>query len=567
MCVCFLICGTCFADTLTVNHDGSGDYTAIGDALADAEFGDTIDIAFGVYSENIILPDGVKLIGQVIGSEPNDTIIDGTLMGTVIAVSGAGPTTLIQGLTIRNGSGTLVEEEPNPPTIIGGAILLNGSSPQISNCIIEGSSADMGGGLAGMNNSDPSIDGCSFRNNTANLYGGAIALYDSGPLIENCTIYSNTSSNDGGGVYAMTGSSPIFRNCIIEGNHAEDDGGGVYSFSYSQTTVEKCVFRANTSGDKAGAFYSDEYDESLLTGCLIIENEADNYGGAAYAFDHSDITFLNCRLLGNLCNNSGGGVRLYSDSSITAVNCEFHWNHVWGWGGAIECYGSSTADITNCTFLHNFAMVGGGIALRDDSSATINNSIFWDNNTSGNGDQLSAKSSELSIAFSVVEDGLAYIYNEDGLAVINYDEQSVLTDDPLVVDGNGPDDSFGTEDDNPRLQADSPCIDTGSDDAVPVGILTDPDGIIRIADGDCDGSLCVDIGAYEFNHADKGDFDGHCDTNLVDFTILAETWLGEPGDLRWNPACNIADSSEDTIDLLDLSLFIENWLWDGQLQE
>jgi hypothetical protein len=61
--------------------------------------------------------------------------------------------------------------------------------------------------------------------------------------------------------------------------------------------------------------------------------------------------------------------------------------------------------------------------------------------------------------------------------------------DPLFVDAEGGD--F-------RLQSTSPCIDTGSNDAVPSGVTTDLDGNSRIVDGNGDTTATVDMGAYEF---------------------------------------------------------------------
>jgi hypothetical protein len=49
-----------------------------------------------------------------------------------------------------------------------------------------------------------------------------------------------------------------------------------------------------------------------------------------------------------------------------------------------------------------------------------------------------------------------------------------------------------------HLQSTSPCIDAGSNAAVPSGVTTDLDGDPRIVDGpDADSIATVDMGAYE----------------------------------------------------------------------
>ena len=48
-----------------------------------------------------------------------------------------------------------------------------------------------------------------------------------------------------------------------------------------------------------------------------------------------------------------------------------------------------------------------------------------------------------------------------------------------------------------HLQAGSPCIDAGSNNAVPIVVATDLDANPRIVDGDADDVATVDMGAYE----------------------------------------------------------------------
>ena len=67
--------------------------------------------------------------------------------------------------------------------------------------------------------------------------------------------------------------------------------------------------------------------------------------------------------------------------------------------------------------------------------------------------------------------------------------------------------------------------------------------------------------AYVFGPTEQtGDFDDNCDVDFGDFAILALAWLTEPGDMQWNPTCDISDPSDDVIDMLDLDVFTDNWL-------
>ena len=69
--------------------------------------------------------------------------------------------------------------------------------------------------------------------------------------------------------------------------------------------------------------------------------------------------------------------------------------------------------------------------------------------------------------------------------------------DPLFVDADGPDDIPGTEDDDLRLSAGSPCINTGDPDFVPEPDETDIDGDARVI------GPGVDIGADEVSRLSR----------------------------------------------------------------
>ncbi len=116
---------------------------------------------------------------------------------------------------------------------------------------------------------------------------------------------------------------------------------------------------------------------------------------------------------------------------------------------------SSSISITNSTFFGNTAAEGGGM-FNKSSSPTITNSIIWGNELYGP-------------AFVTYSNGTGY----PGTG-------NIFTD-PLFIGA-----------DNLRLSPDSPCIDAGNNDAVPVGITVDLDGNPRIV------NEIVDMGAYEF---------------------------------------------------------------------
>ena len=90
-------------------------------AIIAAQPGDTIVVAPGLYVENIdFLGKEIQLIGAGIGQ----TILDGGQNGTVVTMTGGeGPNTLVQDLTIQNGTGTVVPTVGAPITMGGGVFL------------------------------------------------------------------------------------------------------------------------------------------------------------------------------------------------------------------------------------------------------------------------------------------------------------------------------------------------------------------------------------------------------------------------------------------------------------
>ena len=174
----------------------------------------------------------------------------------------------------------------------------------------------------------------------------------------------------------------------------------------------------------------------------------------------------------------------------------------------------------------------------------LSNSIFW-----ANTDQE-----------GTIESSQIYQFNSDN-PQINYccvqgwtgafGGMGNIDTDPLFVnDANG----------DYHLLQDSPCIDTGDPNYIAEPDETDLDGNPRVLDGDDDGIPVVDMGAYEFACTYIGDFDSQCDVDMADYAIFALAWLTEDGDLAWNPACDISVPADNSVNMLDLAVFIKYWL-------
>ena len=196
--------------------------STIQDAIDAASPGNTILISQGIYRENIDFMGKDVTVHGVDG--PIKTIIDGDRVGSVVAfTSGETEEAVLDGFTLRNGSGTFIILAPfiGFGSYVGGGIYLENSSPTITNCMITNNYAYLGGGLY-LRGSSPTITNSMIvRNRATGLAhgGGGLYLEDSSPTITHCTVGSNFAGQYGGAIFCDN-ASPRITNSILWGNSA-----------------------------------------------------------------------------------------------------------------------------------------------------------------------------------------------------------------------------------------------------------------------------------------------------------------------------------------------------------
>jgi len=283
---------------------------------------------------------------------------------------------------------------------------------------------------------------------------------------------------------------------------------------------------------------------------------------------------INCMISANTAGSVGGGFYC-EDSSPTLINCIFSGNSsTSSAGGGMANRVLASPTLTNCTFIGNSAYSSRGAGMHSYSECTpvLVNCIFWDNTGLGGPQSIALENySQLTISYCDTQGGQPAIY-KDSTSSITWGSGNIDAA-PDFVDANGPDDIIGTDDDNLRLLPESPCVDAGNNTSVPAdtvdldddGDIVEPipfdiDGRARFADGDCNDTNVVDMGAYEFGYVYIGDFDYGCSVDFKDFAVMASAWLTEQGQTGYDPVCDISIPADQHIDLRDLDVFTDNWL-------
>jgi len=339
-------------------------------------------------------------------------------------------------------------------------------------------------------------DGFDFANTSENAYqvvtAGAI---DATGVLEGFTV---TAGNANGGV-------------------ARSDGGGMIVAGGSPT-IRSCEFVKNQAGSGAGVMVACCGDGPVFTNCTFGENVGGSDGGGLYV-KQMHATLVNCLFLNNIAGDDGGGI--------------------------IVTTPSGSLDLSSCTFYHNTALGnGGGVYVTAGATASVTNSILW-NNTDIDGIDSSAQvhlqNSSASVSFSCIQGGWAGP-GSNNIAI-----------DPLFVDPDGADNTIGTEDDDLRLSPGSPAIDAGDNLAVDVCQL-DLDGNSRRQDDPAtidtgNGSIpVVDMGVYEFGSIPPQD----CNSNGVpDECEIAD---GTSSDFNLN---GVPDECEPDCQPNDIPDFVE----------
>ncbi|MCA9284434.1 MAG: right-handed parallel beta-helix repeat-containing protein, partial [Phycisphaerales bacterium] len=287
--------------------------------------------------------------------------------------------------------------------------------------------------------------------------------------------------------------------------------------------------------------------------CRIRLNTCAAFGAGVFCED-ADPEFGRCRVNLNESAGDGGGMAFFLSEPLI-VDCSVNGNTADDEAGGLVFYSNSVGEIVNCSVTGNAAPTAptGGLQVSGGSAVTVRNTVLWGNTGTSAFPQTQQlrvlTPSTLDIGSSTVE---GWTGSLGGTANSG--------DDPLFVDIDGPDNIFGTADDDTHLLPGSPCIDSADASALPVQVSLDLSGDPRYMDdpGTADSGLgtpsFLDRGCYEFQGTSAppclADLDGDGLVDGADLGLLLANWGGAgSGDL----------DGSGTIDGADLGLLLAAW--------
>jgi hypothetical protein len=343
----------------------------------------------------------------------------------------------------------------------GGGILVDGGSLQFERGAIHGNAAVKGGGIA------------SFGD-------ASVTLIDS--TVEENREGSGSSGSFGGGGLAVSGSSSLtMAGCHVFENEGIVSGCGLSVDAGASAQVIASRFDHNHRY-ATGTYPYPDGGAIICSGTLLLEDcfiaGSDDptllrHGGAILS--SGNLTMRRCVVTNGEAIEGGGlyntGVAELDDTAVIQNE---------GYGSGSGCYNAGTGQLTlhGCTVAGNRNVPG----IYNESTALLDarHTIFTGDAATG-----------APVFYgTLTSDGYDLLTSKDNCTIVGDETGNQYLVDPLFVDPDGGDFT---------LQSISPAVDAGDPAETPGG--ADAAAHPRWLDGDLDHVRILDLGAFEFDHA------------------------------------------------------------------
>ncbi len=432
----------------------------------------------------------------------------------------AGGEMMLQGVTATGNiaEGAAADQGGGAVYSDGGSLTINAFGPSLSNLSQNRAIGASGsGGAVLVNGGSASFTNVVFSQNRSQRAGGAIEVTasDSGDdvdvTIASATFMANVTSmapGNGGAIHTTTGAIDLdITDTEFSGNEAGSEGGGVWintgtTLGLQNSTLSANIARGSNADNGGGGLFVNGGDATVTTTTFNANRTFGQAPAGGGILAVGGTTTLSQSLLVNNTSGNGGGLAVLDGASATVENSTIYANDARLGAGVFSMSGS--IDFDSATIAENTATVGGGGLFNQNTPnqgtpfVTLRNTIVADNEAP-NGPNLQGR------------------YGSDGWNVIGT-TPTALTFPAQPSDQTGTDPMLGPLADNggptetAALMAGSPAIDAGNTD-----LDVDQRGFNRTEPDD--------VGAVEFGDATGGGEEGMAlvITGVIDATLSGGT--------------------------------------------
>jgi len=289
----------CCAETLTVNPDGSAQYSNLTEALQQAQPEDTILLEPGLYRGNLNRDlyhfNGTVTIESAQG--PQTCIMDCESSGRFLYASvSLGDTVTLKGLTIINARGGS-----------GNIYVSGGGSLTLDNCIVRDCVSTSSGGVIYSSYGDQiTLKRSLFLNNSSESRGGVLNVYNTVITIDHCIFAGNTCGRTGAVLYVDSydeGKTVSITNSTFSKNTPDDEGAILDGYFSDDVSFKNCIIADNQNIAVRMYRYSDDLN-LIFNSCLFSDNSGGLYYDRRMGTTYSTTASLN-GLPGSAANISG----------------------------------------------------------------------------------------------------------------------------------------------------------------------------------------------------------------------------------------------------------------------
>ncbi|MGH8502200.1 MAG: choice-of-anchor Q domain-containing protein [Gammaproteobacteria bacterium] len=296
-------------------------------------------------------------------------------------------------------------------------------------------------------------------------------------------------------IFALSDSSSLsLQNTTVSGGLARRQRGGAVLSYYGTLNLNNSTITGNFATVSGGGIYA-EGGYVNVAKSTISNNRTIGRGGGVTGYSNASVHVTNSTISGNVARN-GGGAYVDTGTTFTISNSTISGNTASRQGGGAYIDFDATLRLQNSTITGNIASQGGGLYLWRDGTLNLSASLISNNRAATDAELFVLPSDYHS---GIVNAGNYNVIGHSGDAnasgfVPGYSDivpinPPAMILDPTLANNGGPTLTH-------PLVAGSPAID-----AIVNGTCPSPEadqrGVARPQDGNGDGGMACDIGAFE----------------------------------------------------------------------